>query len=126
MILWEAYQQGEIVNASATAGSAKQLARSAGDRAHYGIMRLEAKIDALALVSQALIEILEKRGGVTQKELEAKIKDIDLRDGRLDGKLTGGPIACQKCNRPGHTRQQVCMYCSTTLRGGTFVEKRFP
>jgi len=120
-ILWEAYQQREIHSATA---SAKQLARSTGDRAHYNIMRLEAKLDALALISQALIEILEKRGGLTEVELEAKIKDIDLRDGRLDGKLTGGPIACPKCKRPCHTRQQVCMYCSAPLRGGTFVEKR--
>jgi len=121
--LWDAYQQGQIDDVTSTADAAKRDAKHTDARLHAEVLRLESKIDALALICQALFEILRDKGGITQTEVEAKIKEIDLKDGHQDGRIQGRPTTCPKCHRPAHTRQQVCMYCSAPILGGMLVER---
>jgi hypothetical protein len=121
--LWDVYQQGQIGNATDVARAAKRDAAHADVRLHQEVQRLESKIDGLALICQALVEILRDRGGVSETDIEAKVKEIDERDGRSDGRIGGKPTQCPACHRPAHTRQRVCMYCSTPIRGGMLVEK---
>jgi hypothetical protein len=113
--LWDVYQQGQIQSATATADSAHSVALNAEERAKRESARLEAKIDALALVSQALWELVRERTNLTDEDIRAKIIDIDKRDGRVDGRLLGGPTKCPGCGRDAHTRQAACMYCGTSL-----------
>ena len=121
--LWDVYQQGQISSAADTAAAAKRDAAHTDARLHNEVLRLESKIDTLALICQALVEILRDRGGVSEPDIEAKMKDIDIRDGRSDGRIIGKPTECPKCHRSAHTRQRVCMYCSTPIEGGMLVER---
>ena len=61
--------------------------------------------DGLALVCEALWEVVRDHGGITETDIHDKIKEIELRDGRRDGRMTG------------HTRMSVCMYCGTPFEG---------
>ena len=72
---------------------------------------LEDKVDSLSLTCQALWEILRDRTKLTEEELLAKISEIDMRDGRADGKMgaKGGP--CSKCGRVLNKRHLRCLYC---------------
>lgn len=121
--IWDVYQQGHIVRAAKMAEAAKRDSAHTDARLHNEVLRLESKIDGLALICQAVAEILRDHGGVSETDIVAKMKEIDDRDGRSDGRIVGKPTACPKCHRPAHTRQRVCMYCSTPIEEGMLVEK---
>lgn len=121
--IWDVYQQGHIIRAANMAEAAKRDTAHTDARLHNEVLRLESKIDGLALICQAVVEILRDRGGVAEAEIIAKMKEIDDRDGRSDGRIVGKPTKCPKCHRPSHTRQRVCMYCSAPIEEGMLVEK---
>ena len=55
------------------------------------------------------------------EQLVAKIDEIDLRDGALDGRSAKTPpTQCDACGRTLAKRQPVCIYC------GTDAESRDP
>lgn len=72
---------------------------------------LEDNIDRLTLITQALWEILQKKVGIEEFELTALIEEIDLRDGKLDGKISKTPQKCSKCNQSVSIKTNVCFYC---------------
>lgn len=115
MDLWDVYQQGQIAAATATADSARQSAEHTYERTYREISRLEAKIDGLSLISQALWELVRERTQLDDQDMLAKVKEIDARDGRVDGRITGLPGECAQCNRPTHSRQSACMYCGCPI-----------
>lgn len=121
--IWDVYQHGQIGDAARTAEAAQRDAQHTDARLQQEVLRLESKIDGLALICQALTEILRDSGGVSEASIEAKMKEIDDRDGRSDGRIAGKPTECPKCHRPAHTRQRVCMYCSTPIQAGMLVER---
>jgi len=79
--LWNVFRQGRTGRASELAEAARRDSRHTDAQLHAEVLRLESKIDGLALICQALFEILRDRGGIEQAEVEAKIADIDLRGG---------------------------------------------
>ena len=72
---------------------------------------LEDNIDRLTLITQALWELLQKKLGIEESELTLLIEEIDLRDGRLDGKISKTPQKCSKCNQSVSVKTNVCFYC---------------
>lgn len=122
-MLWDLLQQGRIGQANTTAESAKQASANNAERLHSEVLRLEAKIDRLAIITQGLWELLSEKTGLTTEDIEARIAEIDIRDGRKDGKIMGKPTTCAKCARPTHTRLRSCPYCGTALDKGHIVEK---
>ena len=66
----------------------------------------QTTIDTLALSCAAMWELLSEKLGVTEQELLAKIEEIDLRDGKLDGK-----IANVKQAMPRLWASQQCEAC---------------
>jgi hypothetical protein len=123
--LFDAYQQGLIADIQAKLKTARGETVRTEEHLQSETQRLEAKIDGLALICQALIEILRDSGGVAESTIEDRIREIDLRDGRADGRIAGSPTECSRCSRPAHTRQRVCMYCGTRIESGMLVEKPF-
>jgi hypothetical protein len=121
--LWDVFQQAQIHKASSEAEAARRDARHADTRLHAEVLRLEARIDGLALICQALWEVLREKTQLRELDIEAKIREIDLRDGRKDGRMTGTPTTCAHCHRPTHTRQRVCMYCGKPIGRGLLFEK---
>jgi hypothetical protein len=79
------------------------------------IARLERQVERLALASQALWELLRATGALSDEQLLAKMQEIDLRDGKVDGKMGAGRAECPECHRLSHTRHAACMYCGAEL-----------
>ncbi len=77
------------------------------------IRAMRDQIDHLSLVSKAMCELLAEIG-FDQSMLEAKIREIDLRDGKLDGKLEQTKT-CQDCSRVLAMRHVRCLYCGATV-----------
>ena len=92
-IIWEFYQHGKVIRASADASQA--LSKTIESRADIGA--LERKIDRLALLNQAMWSLVKEQTSLTEADLIEQIKRLDMLDGRLDGKVA----ETKKCNSCG-------------------------
>lgn len=106
-MFWDFYQQHQIGRLQ----SQSQRATSKVERSANHIKELERKVDSLALACQSLWELLRDRTGLTEEELESKMEEIDLRDGKLDGKLGNIIDECRKCGRKTSRKRPNCLYC---------------
>jgi hypothetical protein len=79
------------------------------------IHKLERGIGRLALISQALWELVRDRTGISEAELADKIQEVDLRDGTLDGAFTARVSKCPKCARVVNSKRSRCIYCGEEL-----------
>lgn len=77
------------------------------------IRNLQDQIDHLSLVCQAMCELMEEVG-FNKNMLEDKIREIDLRDGKLDGKYNPEK-KCSGCSRAVAGRHVKCLYCGTKI-----------
>ena len=92
-------------------GSTVSTGSAAASDAQSGVRDLENRLDRLTLICQALWELLKERGELTEEDLAVKVREIDLRDGRADGKIAKQIKRCPKCDRVMSPRHQKCMYC---------------
>lgn len=69
------------------------------------------RMDRLVLVCMAMWSLLKEKTGVTEEELLKRVQEIDLSDGRLDGKVRHSPATCKSCARPMSPRHLKCIYC---------------
>ena len=119
-MLWELFQSSRIEQAKWKADDARFSAQEAQlDTKHLQsrLRVLEQQCERLTLAAMAMAEILRDRTGVTEHEIEAKIKEIDLRDGRLDGQFSPKPNLepCQKCGQTNAASRRHCLYCGAAL-----------
>jgi hypothetical protein len=108
---WQAYQQGQIEEAKTDAIEAKQQASQYSDR----LRALEAQVNHMALACQAMWELLRERNGISEPELLAKMKEVDLRDGAQDGRMTPVLTKCPACGKPSNSKSAKCMYCGAAI-----------
>lgn len=106
-LLWDFYQQRQISAAS----SKSDQAMNAVDRVESRISGLESAIDQLKLVNVALAELLVQKLGVPESEIVTKLKEVDLRDGVQDGRISAGATLCPKCRRRYNSKMGKCQYC---------------
>jgi len=107
------------------AGAAQQMARAsraqtAGEAASRTAAEIRSQnesiqfdIEKLFMITEALWGILKHHHGYADEELAQMIQDIDLRDGRLDGKVARSSErpTCTQCGRTIIKRQAKCLYC---------------
>jgi hypothetical protein len=106
-------------------GAAQQMARSnraqsAGERASRTASDVRTQnesiqfdVEKLFMITEALWEVLKHHHGYTDDQLSQMIQDIDLRDGKLDGKVAKSAErpTCTECGRTIIKRQVKCLYC---------------
>ena len=59
------------------------------------LLEQQRRTDRIALACAALMEILQERVGISDEELEERMRAIDLRDGSEDGRITERPTQCR-------------------------------
>jgi len=93
------------------------------EQARSQVDQMQVDINRLMLCTQALWELLKEQQGFTEEQLIGRITEIDMRDGKLDGKLASqGPLACPKCGRPNTRTRVACIYCGTVLPQDPFAQ----
>ena len=97
--------------ASETAAEAKGTARRVGGN----VKVLEDRFERMLLASEAMWTLMRDKLGVTDTELVQRINDIDLSDGRLDGKVRKTAVSCPSCGRTIARRFAKCMYCGQAI-----------
>ncbi|MBX3475037.1 MAG: hypothetical protein KF754_11690 [Planctomycetes bacterium] len=92
-------------------------AESAANRAESALMRMEDTIQRQALIIRSLLEVCARKQLFDEKEFRDIVNEIDLSDGRLDGKYkpAAGPRNCPECGKINGKSAITCMYCSAHL-----------
>jgi len=103
-----AYGASQARGATQTAAAAKQTARNVSTRQEF----LECEVNRLAMISQALWELLKQHHPeLTEEDLTNKVMEIDLSDGKLDGRVKKTVRHCESCGRALNPRHMKCIYC---------------
>jgi len=109
-ITWNLYQSERIRELQERISSVRTQDSVARDTA----FRLEAKVDQLALVCQAMFELLQASTGLADDQLHKKILEIDARDGQAGGRAK----KCEKCGVMMSPRFGRCLFCGHRDTGG--------
>jgi len=72
---------------------------------------LEHHVARLSLLNQALWELIRDRLKLSDADLERIAREIDLRDGVEDGKITDVAMKCPNCGRVSNSKHYRCLYC---------------
>lgn len=108
-------QRSDIESLKRSAAIANDSVDQAIDRA----MEAKRRIDQLELTVEALIRLLETKGGLDRQELALMIQRVDLADGREDGRIgpdrTEKAPRCGTCARPLNPKREACIYCGAPI-----------
>jgi len=78
-------------------------------------------IERLLMITEALWMLLKKEHGYEDSELTKMISQIDLRDGKLDGRVARtAPQRCPYCARPVSQRRSFCIFCGKAIPAEIF------
>ena len=72
---------------------------------------IQCDVEKLFMLTEALWTILKEKHGCTDAELVQRVNEIDLRDGKLDGKVAKVTPDCPQCGRKLMGKRPVCLYC---------------
>jgi hypothetical protein len=80
-------------------------------------LALEERVDRQALLIQALVRLLLKKGAVTADEMKEWMEHVDMLDGAHDGKFRPavGAVRCPSCDRVSRSSALKCQYCGAEL-----------
>ncbi len=105
--------QAAQADAAQARTDARDASRSAGEQA--------ARLDRATLACEAMWTILRDKFGLTDDDLLKRINELDLSDGKLDGKVRKTPVSCPKCHRTMSARLPRCMYCGQAVMHDPFA-----
>ncbi len=86
--IFDIYQHGKIDDARAEAAAARAEVSAIRQGSGGGVdaARLERTIGELALATKTLQRLMIEKGICTSSECAAKLREVDLEDGRADGR----------------------------------------
>lgn len=103
------------------AGMAANRASATANQARSQVELMQADIEKLLMITEALWSILRDEHGYSDDQLVQKVQEIDMRDGRLDGKVAKQqPSTCPQCGRAMSARRSFCVFCGTASTENPF------
>jgi len=81
------------------------------ERAANLVRELEQRLEKLTLVSMAVWSLVQEKTDLTEDDLLARVREIDLMDGQEDGKAKKQLAKCPDCGRTMSPRHNRCLYC---------------
>jgi hypothetical protein len=97
--------------------AADRAALRGGERAAQDVQALQAELNRLTLACAALWSLVKEHGHADE-ELLARMQELDLRDGKLDGRLAADVVSCKDCGRKTKAGRRTCLYCGKPLPAG--------
>ena len=96
-------------------------ARASARQAKAAAAVMEHHVERLLMITEALWGMLKEQHGYTDEDLMERVREIDMRDGTLDGKVAPSAVkACPTCKRPVSGRHSACLYCGCVFADGLF------
>jgi hypothetical protein len=119
MSIWDLVQQVQIENLKARQVSAESEAERGADRGRALGAELNDRIERLVLVTEAMWELMSERLGISAADLAARVREIDARDGHIDGKrgeASEAPmIQCPSCQAVVPRGKTTCQFCGADV-----------
>ena len=119
MSLWDFIQQVQIENLKNRQTSGESEVERAANRTRALGTDINGRIERLALVTEAMWELLSQRHGFTADDLADRVRQLDLRDGHEDGKrgpLTdASQIRCPSCQAVVPGGKTKCQFCGEVV-----------
>ena len=106
-VLWERYQTR--VDEASSADNA--LRNRTADQLHEDYLHLEHRVERLTLINRAMWEFLCETHDWDEGKLFERVREIDGRDGSVDGRIKAQVVACPECGHHVNLRHPVCVYC---------------
>lgn len=110
--LWDAGQDAQLHETRRQIAKSEETAIDAKAKTTL----LEQRLARLTLVTEALWEIVKHETGRKDADLIAIMSDLDLSDGKRDGKHRQPAATCHKCGRIFQRSHARCIYCNTPNR----------
>jgi len=107
---WNLQQHQRLVDLS----NRESATQRQTERAAQGLDDQVARLERLTLACAALWSLLQEHGH-TQEQLLQRMQELDLRDGRLDGRLVADKVDCTGCGRVAKGGRRTCLYCGSEL-----------
>lgn len=81
------------------------------------LRNLEIRINKLEIVAEAMWRLLKQKTDLTDSELLEEVCNVDLEDGRLDGKKSQQKSIseCPNCGRKNNHKHSNCLYCGEII-----------
>lgn len=111
MINPEMFGYSQTRSNTSLANNAEAAVRSRAAAASQNASLLEDRLERLSLVCMAMWSLLQDKTNLTEQDLIARVKMLDMMDGVKDGKATRTVSKCTQCNRVMAARHQRCLYC---------------
>ena len=107
---------GGLYSAAADAQSQAAAASTEAREAKSESELVRRDIERLLMITEALWQFMKKEHGYSDEDLVGVINQIDMRDGRLDGRVAPTPPApCPACGKINARNRSMCMYCGKPL-----------
>ncbi len=122
-MLWMAGMGGLAANDAAenlSTKAAEALGGSVGGGGNLEVRELRHQVERLALLNQAMWELLCTRLNMSDADIEAKAQEVDMRDGIADGKMTTHAVTCPSCKRVCNSKHHKCIYCGQLFERPVF------
>ena len=81
---------------------------------------LEQRLARLEMITEAMWGLLRDELKLTDQQLQQRVAELDLSDGKANGRVDKGVLRCPKCNKANARRHEFCMWCSELLRRTPF------
>ena len=94
----------------AAAGSGR-IANQTATETKSELRELQRQVERMALLNQALWELLREKLQLTDLDLEAMAQQVGMRDGVADERITAQAVRCPNCSRVNNSRHAKCLYC---------------
>lgn len=112
------HQYHQINQANAEVEKTKNKVQRQDDE----LQKLRKQVDRMSLANQAMWELMRQTNGLSDEHILAKMEEIDLRDGSIDGKIGIQILDCPQCGRKTNSRRLTCVFCGTiTQHSGDHV-----
>jgi|SRR6185295_10850706 len=119
MSIWDIVQQVQIENLKARQVSGESEVERTASRSRALDGEINDRIGRLVLVTEAMWELLSERFGLTVTDLATRVRDLDARDGHIDGRraaVTGAePIRCPSCQAVVPAGKTTCQFCGAEV-----------
>ncbi len=111
-LFWELHQRQQIREAAASAGRARSAAAEVGQE----IEDLRRLVEKNLMITEALWTLVRDRLGWTDDQLAARVVEVDLKDGQLDGRVRRGARPCAACGKMLGKDRLTCLYCGAVSK----------
>jgi len=117
-VAWAARQQVTAQRADMAA----ERAATTATQVRSQVELMEMDLEKLLIITEALWTMLRDEHGYTDEQLLQKVQEIDMRDGRLDGRVAKqAPSKCPQCGRTISARRPACMFCGAASTNKPFT-----